>query len=293
MVRFAAISDIHHFPHARLPPAIAFWKLSEHALSSVREFKSSLAHGGFKFGINLGDSVEDDSGVDSASIDGQNISEVVNALENDLPIYYAIGNHDTVNNSPDTLSRITGCKPYYSFNEGAFHFIVLHSVADASNPENTLIPETQLNWLKSDLQENRSRPTVVFLHHALSERSVAGNHWFEPNPKQAFVKNRAEVRDIFKESGNVCLVMNGHLHDNNVWQDEADQTLYITLQSATENIGNNTPANAWADVQLAKEGVSMRVLGNDPRTYEYEFPARIQNIFPASQLPSDTKTRAA
>lgn len=294
-IRFAAITDIHHYPTGKLAPEIAYWKLSEHAPRNAVDFRRILSSGDYDFGINLGDSIEDSgSAPNGDNIDRQSITEVVTALKEspqaesplvgaqhikETPLYYAIGNHDTVNITPEALTEITGCQPFYSFDEGAFHFVVLHSVADKHDPTNTQIPKNQLDWLAEDLSANHTRPTVVFLHHALSERSATGNHWFEPNPAQAFVKNRAAVRSLFKAAGNVCLVMNGHLHDNNIYRDPDDNTPYVTLQSATENIGQTQPANAWADITLTQKGATISVKGNDPVEHNITFPAPIQALF--------------
>lgn len=278
-VRFAVISDVHHYPTGRLPSEIARWKLSPHALRNVAAFNQALHSGAYRFGVSLGDSIEDSVDHDHRQVtDRRNIRAVVDSIDAPIPMHYTIGNHDTVNNSAEDVARITGRPPYYSFNHGPFHFIVLHSVADNADPTNTTIPPDQLQWLASDLAEHTHRPTAVFLHHSLSERSVEGNHWFEPNPKQAFVKNRQEVRDIFKSAGNVFLVMNGHLHDNDIWRDDEDGTIYFTLHSATENIGNETPSDAWADVQLSETGVNITVLGNAPKKNEYAFPDRIGGL---------------
>lgn len=294
VVRFAAITDIHHYPTGRLAPEIAFWKLTAHAHTNAVDFNNILGSDRYHFGINLGDIVED-SGADpnGARIDENNYGEVIGALDTKKPLYYAIGNHDTVNLSTNTISRMTGCEPFYAFDEGPFHFVVLHSVADASDATNTQIPPEQLQWLAEDLSANTGRPTVVFLHHALSERSVEGNHWFEPNPRQAFVKNRQAVRDLFKASGNVCLVMNGHLHDNNLYVDPDDDTAHVTLQSSTENIGAHTSSNAWADVTLTTEGARIAVHGHDSVTHLVSFPERIRVLFANESTMARSDLRAS
>lgn len=79
-------------------------------------------------------------------------------------VYTIPGEKDYYNGSTDLFSGFTGRKPAYSFNYGSIHFICLSS----SGPEKYFIDDSQLEWLKNDLNEfSDSNAIFVFAHHQL------------------------------------------------------------------------------------------------------------------------------
>jgi hypothetical protein len=90
-------------------------------------------------------------------------------------VYHSAGERDLFNSSVELFTHYTGSKPYYSFNYGSIHFIVLYVPSAGAEPD----PE-QLKWLKNDLHENRrSRAHFVFSHYPIiqpSKEIVANRH---------------------------------------------------------------------------------------------------------------------
>lgn len=95
----------------------------------------------------------------------------------DIPQWYLPGNHDINFNSPDgifaneTFKRHFG-PTYYSFNEGAVHFVVLNNVDYAGKDQRYgnstyrgYIPEDQLNWLEQDLTTVDKEKLIVIATH--------------------------------------------------------------------------------------------------------------------------------
>ena len=99
-----------------------------------------------------------------------------------VPIWHTMGNHDNdiKGGSDDAASRafrnVIG-PHYYSFNIGAFHFIVLDDIVydmplneqgrvAKVNTYKTYVAPEQLSWLKNDLKNVPANTPVVILTHA-------------------------------------------------------------------------------------------------------------------------------
>src|SRR5690606_36240965 len=105
------------------------------------------------------------------------------------------------------------------------------------------LPEEQLGWLAADL-DRTTLPTVVCIHHPLSDLELTGNRWFEDAPHICRVANRREVRAVLERSGKVRAVFNGHAHWNHL--DVVSGIPYVTLQSLVENVEDDAPGRAAA-----------------------------------------------
>jgi hypothetical protein len=117
-------------------------------------------------------------------------------------LYTARGDLDALNDSAHLYTRHTGKSPYYSFNYGAIHFIVL----DSTDPQPGVISDAQLRWLESDLRRFREVPaTLVFIHHPLvypkNGRAPASGD---------LCKNPERILSLFSGSP-VRAVISGHL----------------------------------------------------------------------------------
>ena len=117
-------------------------------------------------------------------------------------VFHVPGNHDvdppTEQNSEkrilNSFRKFTGSKSYYSWQRGGAYFIAL----DSSRGE---VNETQLSWLRDQLEKSRSHHYVFALAHHSIDRRVTGT----------IGKGRAEVTLLLREfhaSGYLC----GHLH---------------------------------------------------------------------------------
>ena len=127
------------------------------------------------------------------------------------PRYHVLGNHDMKDlgyTREQTMDWWQMKKPYYSFDHGEFHFIVLDGNEQNPEPWTALYPRyigaEQQEWLQKDLEET-SKPTVVFSHQSLES----------PN---GGIANNKEIRKILEgqktSSGQVKTIacLSGHHH---------------------------------------------------------------------------------
>jgi 3',5'-cyclic-AMP phosphodiesterase len=261
------ITDLHFGPEARHQGKLR--KLSHQANELthdfVREMNTMVRP---DFVVNLGDDIEDESREADLARYGE-CQAVLSGLH--TPLVNVAGNHDLIHLNRADLNRVWGRTGplYYSFDFGAWHFVVLHTLEKTG--VEIRVPEPQMNWLRADLAAT-AKPTVVLMHHSASEQSLDDSRWWPGRPHLALVKERAQIRQIFEESGRVRAVFNGHLHWNHL--DVIGAIPYVTVQSLIENLDDDAPgrpAAAHAVVRLSHRRMVVRVRGNDPARYQFEW----------------------
>jgi Icc protein len=261
------VTDLHFGPQASYHGKLR--KLTHQAPDLARDFvrqmndevKPDLV-------VNLGDDIEDESrDVDLARYgECQAILRGVRA-----PLVNVAGNHDLIHLNREDLNRSwqrTG-PLYYAFDQGGWHFVVLHTIE--KQDVEIRVPEPQLEWVRGDLADGAT-PTLVLMHHSASEQSLDDSRWWPGRAHLALVKERAELRRMFEESGRVRAVFNGHLHWNHL--DIIGGIPYITVQSLIENVDDDAPgraAAAHAVVRVSARRMVVRVRGNDPARYQVEW----------------------
>jgi Icc protein len=261
------ITDIHFGPEARWNGKLR--KLTHLAGELTRDFvrqmndevKPDLV-------VNLGDDIEDES----READVQRYGECQAILRTaHAELVNVAGNHDLIHMNREDLSRFwqrTG-PLYYSFDRAGWHFVVLHTLE--RHDDDDRVPDTQIAWLRDDLAAGTS-PTIVLMHHSASEQDVEDSRWWPGRPHMALVKERAELRRAFEQSGRVRAVFNGHLHWNHL--DLIAGIPYVTIQSPIENLDDDAPgraAAAHAVVALSARRMLVHVRGNDPARYQVEW----------------------
>ena len=261
------VTDLHFGPEARHQGKLR--KLTHQAADLARDFARRMSeeiHPDFV--VNLGDDIEDESrDADLARYaECQAILRAAGA-----PLVNVAGNHDLVHlNRADlnTIWRRSG-PLYYSFDLGGWHFVVLHTIERTDVDVRIALP--QLEWLQADLSSGRS-PALVLMHHSASEQSVEDSRWWPGRSHLALVKERIELRRRLQDSGRVRAVFNGHLHWNHL--DVIAGIPYVTIQSLIENIDDDAPgraAAAHAVVRLNETAIVVRVMGNDPARYQFQW----------------------
>lgn len=154
------------------------------------------------------------------------------------PSYHVIGNHDCDGNTKkeDLLAHYgVSYGPYYSFDMGGFHFVVLdncnywqdgkvysHDCGYMQNAQGgkkifPYIPQEQLIWLEEDLAKAKN-PAIVFAHYPILAPSTHGIH-------EARQKNNADLERILANApSGTYMCINGHTHldqlyrTNAIWQ---------------------------------------------------------------------------
>ncbi len=220
------------------------------------------------FIVNLGDDIEDESREADLARYGE-CQEILRTAT--APVINVAGNHDLIHLNREDLNRFWQRRGplYYSFDVRGWHFVVLHTIERQG--VDIRIPQPQLEWLHGDLA-SAGDPTIVFMHHSASDQDLEDSRWWPGRAHIALVKDRAEVRRMLEESGRVRAVFNGHLHWNHA--DVIRGIPYVTVQSLIENLDDDAPgrpAAAHAVVRLGEERIVVRVLGNDPARYQFEW----------------------
>lgn len=164
------------------------------------------------------------------------------------PTYHVLGNHDVDSLSKEQFMENitnTGIKTkstYYSFDRKGIHFAVLDANFKSDGTpydhgnfvwNNTIIPQSELDWLAHDLNETKL-PTIIFCHQQLG-----GN-------TGTCTQNAQEVRNILQKSGKVLASFDGHEHNGGYKFVEGIH--YYTLKGVI--VGSGMENNAYAIVEV-------------------------------------------
>lgn len=157
--------------------------------------------------------------------------------------YHVLGNHEFDYATKDEIiERQEMPGAYYSFDCGAYHFIVLdcnfirkdgkfidfgkanYYIAKESRD---LIDPEQIVWLKEDIQKT-DKPVVIFSHQTFDDITIRGS-----NP----VPNRSEVRRIIREINSIPSVKHKVIacfagHDHLDHYNQIDGIHYFAVNSA-------------------------------------------------------------
>ena len=250
VIHFGVFADCHYVD--RDPKINRYYRESlEKLQDALDEFQSSNDY--LKFVVNLGDLIDiADGSVEKEILSVRNIQKILAPIQNRIPIHHVWGNHCLEILTKKELAQELGkdCPDTaYSFTIGdAWHFIVMDACFTKDgqsysrhNPflwTDTWIPAPQLDWLRRDLVAHKRLPTIVFTHQRLDSKD-----------ENYSVRNAAEVRNIFRETGNVKAVFQGHWHKN----DEAiiDGIPYCVIRAVCEGPGRQQNSG-FAKITLRK-----------------------------------------
>ena len=143
-----------------------------------------------------------------------------------MPVYHGMGNHEVfglyTESGIDPSHELYGkkmfenrlAKPYYSFDEKNWHFIILDPIGFTEERRYYgHIDSVQVEWLKADLAATGTEKPVVVVTHiplvSIGSQIMEGPT--EPLSKGSVVTNANDIRKIL-EQYNVKLVLQGHLH---------------------------------------------------------------------------------
>lgn len=213
-VRFGLMTDLH--AHDLDSPAEGKWM--RNTALRVSAFTAAMNSEGVDFVIQLGDFVNGWVVFGAEPGDPRRIPAILSWADSLLadfagPRYHVIGNHDVYNLDKEMIRALLGMeRTSYSFDVGAFHFVVLdlqydndgrdlaHTYAGVSG----CLPPSLLSWLRDDLAAHAGRPTIVCVHQPLDEFVVS---WGRP-----LVSNQEEIQRTLEGAGNVIAVLQGHSH---------------------------------------------------------------------------------
>lgn len=247
-VRIGLLTDLHYAE--KDPIKTRYYRETPVKLAeAVKEFVRQKVD----FTIELGDLIDS---VDDVDEDLKHLRKVNNVLAS-APgeKHYVLGNHCvemlTKKEFMDCLGK--NHLPHYSFDFGKFHFVVLDACFRKDGTPyhrqnfhwtDAYVPESQLDWLKADLDATNAK-TVVFAHQRLDEVR-----------KRYCVSNAKQVRKILETSGKVQAVFQGHYHRND--HHELGGIHYCTLAAMIEGSGSSN--NSYATLELREDGL-MKLAG--------------------------------
>lgn len=241
-ITIGVITDVHY-----ADKEMAINRYYRDSLLKIREAVKTFNERKTSFCIHVGDLVD---GGESVELE----LAYLKTVEAEYALFfgkrhYVLGNHDVATFSKKQFIDNCGAKKnYYSFNKGAFHFIILDACynkdesdynAGNFNWTDTYIPTSEREWLKADLVST-SKKTIVFVHQRLDDEY--GPHG---------VKNAPKVRQILEKSWKVVAVLQGHDHQG------AYRCIngihYFTFRALVEGPGLEN--NAYSLVHIHKDGL--------------------------------------
>jgi 3',5'-cyclic-AMP phosphodiesterase len=146
------------------------------------------------------------------------------------PIRACLGNHDVWDGHEPTeavpeskkrfalMTEVLGMPaPYYSFDQGGWHFVALNSVCEWPN-YGALSPE-HFQWLKDDLKKTpKDTPVCVFSHLPIVSVTSA-LYGGDQKKKDGVLLPKVwqhldcwEISEVFRRHPNVKLCLSGHMH---------------------------------------------------------------------------------
>lgn len=258
-LRIGLVTDIHHGPDMDTRIGSASLRLLDLFVEEMAgRFRPDLV-------VDLGDRIND---VDPGA-DAERLREVRSRLEAvGVPVLFAYGNHDLVNVPAAEARAILGKRgDHESLDVGPFHLVVLNSQDPTFEGVGGTLSDPQLDWLEDDLART-GRPVVVFSHHPLDEQESRSHWYFAHHPTHALAVNRERARRLFRRSGRVRAVFNGHMHWNHV--DVIDGIPYVTVMSLVDASVTDGPAGCYAEIALDEAGpIEVKVRGNLPMGFAW------------------------
>lgn len=255
-LRIGLVTDLHYADkppvgtrHYRETPG----KLAE----AAKQFETAKVD----FIVELGDLIDAADSVETEQRYLKTINLEFSTIAKDR--HYVLGNHcvDTLTKG-EFLGGVEQAKSYYSFDRGAFHFVVLDACFRGdgepygrknSTWTDTKIPPAELEWLQGDLKST-DRKTIVFAHQRLDVADAHG------------VKNSPDVRKVLEESGKVLAVFQGHSHKNDL--KEIAGIHYCTLVAMVE--GSGAENSGYSVMELAPTGTIKLTGFRNQKAYDWK-----------------------
>ena len=170
---------------------------------------------------------------------------MLSPLADQKPIYMTLGNHDHRENiievfsTPKELQDLKG-KRVLVIEQPATRFVLLDSLL-FTNKTPGLLGKVQRTWLGEYLAKSDNKPTVIFLHHTLSDGDgslLDVDRFFE------IIQPHRQVKAVFY----------GHSHQYNF--DTLDGIHLINQPAVGYNFLDTEPVG-WLSGKFRKEGVDL------------------------------------
>ncbi len=221
VLRVAHITDVHITKDKEAPTGVA--KMFAH-MASDAAWKADLV-------LNSGDAVMAIDGGVTGAWAAEQISLWKEAVKaSPAPIHSSLGNHDVWGGKEPTaelpaekagfklMTEVLGMPaPYYSFDQGGWHFISLNSMCGW--PKYGALTPEHFDWLKDDLKKApKDMPVLVISHLPIvsvtsslyGDSCRKGNDNIVPGVWQH--SDCWAITEVFRRHPNVKLCLSGHMH---------------------------------------------------------------------------------
>jgi 3',5'-cyclic AMP phosphodiesterase CpdA len=98
--------------------------------------------------------------------------------------------------------------PFYSFDCGLWHFVVIPCNQERNNPIESDFKQRMFEFLEKDIEQSKGKPTIVFQHFHSMPMGTAQTEWYLFD-----LDMRKRLMDLWTRHGNVKWVFNGHTHN--------------------------------------------------------------------------------
>jgi len=170
------------------------------------------------------------------------------------PFYLGMGNTDMIPGEDPVRAfrESTGTSPYYSFDNGGVHFVMLYTERQKPDRFGT-IDAAQLEWLKGDLKAMKEgTPVVLFGHHALYPDE---NKWEQDNWG---IDNSLQLLEVLQPY-HLIATFSSHRHLNRMGLDSRGVLHVINgamVNDHSDDIGPKKDGVGYRWVSLTDEQIS-------------------------------------
>ncbi len=218
-LKFAQVSDVHFMqdsPNTTFKMIGEAPRLLDDAIEQINEYND------IDFTIFTGDLID-------KSFEKELKAFLPHVEKLNMPWYFAFGNHDRCvggylttlvyldivrNSNPDFKFK----KSYYSFvPKKNYKVIVLDNIITNEITSNGYIDETQLKWLKKELDSSKDDIVLIFMHVPVVEPFASPNHK---------MRNASALKQLIESYSNPIGVFQGHYHAAKITQH--DNVLYVS-----------------------------------------------------------------
>jgi predicted phosphodiesterase len=121
------------------------------------------------------------------------------------------------------------------------YLLIFLATDDVQSDQLTRISAKQMDWLRSELQRNNNKPTIIFFHAPLFG-TLSNNYNQYANGRDFVAQPQDDIREILKENPQIFLWVCGHMHVPATHRDfRADINLFenqvYTLHNSNMNRG--------------------------------------------------------
>ncbi len=129
--------------------------------------------------------------------------------ETDIPIYYAVGNHDRRDTFMDAFEGPGAQRDENGFIQYVVDFdgvrmVVCDTLEEGKHGAGFC--ENRAAWLAATLDAEPDTPTIVVLHHP---PILSGVRWMDPKPDAPWI---AQLADVVRDRPQIRVMLCGHVH---------------------------------------------------------------------------------